>query len=436
MPGSVKLARHERWLSFWQLYGRRHILCIGILGFASGLPLLLVTSTLAAWFADGGMKVALLGLLAFVQVPYALKFFWAPLFDTMAPPFGLGRRRGWGIAVQISLMIAIMLLGAGDPRLHLGWTTGLALVVGFLSASQDIIIDGYRVERLSPEEQGAGAAVTLAGYRLGMLMGGAGVLLIADGAGWQVAYGVAAMMLLPGVAAFYLSREVDPVFAGSRSPLGSWHMAVVSLLKRRGIMLFLVFATLYKLGDAVTLTMSTPFFLSQGFNLREIAEWANIVSFPGIVAGGLAGGYLVARRGLGETVVLCGLWQALGIGGFALLAWGGHRLGLMAVVCFFESFTGGMAWASFVAILSSFCDSPAVTATQYALLSSFMALGRTLFAAPSGMISSHIGWPAFFLGTAAVNLCSVGLFLVIRRRWPNLVETVPDGESGLSSQEA
>lgn len=199
-----------------------------------------------------------------------------------------------------------------------------------------------------------------------------------------------------------------------------------ALLNRPGAGAILLFATLFKLSDAITLSMSTPFFLSLGFNLDEIATFSSFWSFPAVMLGGAIGGWIVATAGLGRSILVCGMLQALGVTSYAALALAGHQPAMLIAASIAEGFTGGMAWAAFVAYLSSLCDLPEVTATQYALLSSLMAFGRTMFAAPSGFLSILLGWPIFFLMTAAIGLASVALFLFASRRWPQSLHGTPE----------
>jgi MFS transporter, PAT family, beta-lactamase induction signal transducer AmpG len=411
------------WRAALRLYLDPGVITVFLLGIASGLPLLLGMSTLMVRLGLQDIDRGAIGLMALTQLPYSLKFLWAPLFDRFSPPLPLGRRRGWGITVQLCLAGAILLLGSLDPATGLLKVAAAALTVGFLSASQDIVIDGYRIERLPPVLQGAGGGAALVGYRLGMLAGGGGALLIAHAAGWAAAYAAMAALAAGGTLIFLLAPEParpdEPPAGKAPHWLAQGLVAPLrDFLRRPGAWGLLLFAILYKLSDTISLSMGSLLYLSVGFGPAEIAAYANVWSFPATVAGGLLGGWLVARHGVRPALVRCGLLQVLGIAGFAVQALAGHRIDVMIACAILEGVTGGMAWAAFVAFLSGLCRLPGYAATQYALLSSLMAIGRTLAAAPSGFLSQHLGWPSFFGLVALVNLGAVLLFIWFDRRWP------------------
>src|SRR5271167_1733908 len=191
-------------------YTDRRVMLILPLGFASGLPLLLTFSTLSAWFASVGVSRATIGAFALVGTPYAFKFLWSPLIDRLPPPIPLGRRRGWGIAIQLALVAATLALGSCNPKVDLALMGALALLVAFLSASQDVVIDAYRVEILTPEQQGPGAAMIQTGYRIAMLVSGAGALIIAARYGWFAAYATMAALVSVGMLVFIFGPEPAP----------------------------------------------------------------------------------------------------------------------------------------------------------------------------------------------------------------------------------
>jgi PAT family beta-lactamase induction signal transducer AmpG len=408
-------------------YRDRRVLLILPLGFASGLPLLLTFSTLSAWLATAGVKRAAIGAFALAGTPYALKFLWAPLIDRLPPPLPLGRRRGWGLTIQIALIVAIIGLGLCDPRRDLTLMGILAVAVAFLSASQDIVIDAYRVELLIPEQQGPGAGMIQTGYRIAMLISGAGALIIADHAGWFAAYASMAALLLTGMLVFLLgpepSTKVIPRLSADRwDAVRDWLKTAVSapfadFMDRPLWALILVFILGYKLGEAMAGVMAMPLYISLGFSLGEIATVSKLVGFFATVAGALAGGFLTARLGVFRALLICGLLQSAGNLFYVLQAIGGHRLDYLALCVAAENVTSAMAGAALVAYLSMLC-SPAFTATQYALLSSLAAVGRTLVASSSGVMADRLGWPSFFLLTTVVTLPALLLLLWLARRDP------------------
>jgi PAT family beta-lactamase induction signal transducer AmpG len=398
------------------------VLLVLLLGFASGLPLLLTFSTLSAWLATAGVRRAAIGAFALVGTPYAFKFLWSPLIDRLPPPLPLGRRRGWGITIQLALIAAVIALGLCSPTRHLVLMGALALLVAFLSASQDIVIDAWRVEILPLDLQGPGAGMIQTGYRIAMLVSGAGALVIAARAGWFAAYATMAAMLVVGLLVFLFGPEPDR--AGGDAPAGGgisqWLSTAVigpfaDFMRRPIWPVILIFVLGYKMGEAMAGVMSTPLYISLGFSLDEIAAVSKLVGFFATVAGALIGGLVAARFGIVRSLMLCGVLQSAGNLFYVLQAVGGHRIAYLALCVTAENLTGAMAGAALVSYLSSLC-SPAFTATQYALLSSLASVGRTLVASSSGLLAEKLGWVPFFSITTVVTIPALLLLVLIARR--------------------
>jgi PAT family beta-lactamase induction signal transducer AmpG len=417
----------NRWRRSLAVYCDRRVLLILPLGFASGLPLLLTFSTLSAWLATAGVSRAAIGAFALVGTPYAFKFLWSPLIDRLPPPLPLGRRRGWGLTIQIALVAAMLALGSCDPKRGLATMGALALLVAFLSASQDIVIDAWRVEILAPEEQGPGAGMIQTGYRLAMLVSGAGALIIAAHAGWFAAYATMAALLSAAMLVFLLGPEPapPPAFAdgshnGGWDALREWIATAVvgpfaDFMQRPGSLAILIFVLGYKLGEAMAGVMAMPLYIALGFSLVEIAAISKLVGFFATVIGALAGGLVTVRLGIVRALIVCGVLQSAGNLFYVLQAMGGHRLDYLALCVAAENLTGAMAGAALVAYLSSLC-SPAFTATQYALLSSLAAVGRTLVASSGGVLAERLGWVPFFLLTTVATLPALVLLIWIARQ--------------------
>jgi PAT family beta-lactamase induction signal transducer AmpG len=402
-------------------YTEPRVLQVLGLGFASGLPFLLTYSTLSAWLSTVGVRRAAIGTFALVATPYAFKFLWAPLIDRLPPPLPLGRRRGWGITIQILLIGAILGLGLCNPKHNLPLMAAFAVLVAFLSASQDIVIEAWRVESMNRDQQAPGAAMDQSGYRIAMLVSGAGGLFIAAYAGWFAAYATMAALLGVGIIAFLLGPEPKVSGETSYSAGSGWQAirhafstAVIGPFRDFmhrplwPIILLSIFG--YKLGEAMAGVMSTPLYISLGFSLPEIAAASKIFGFFSIVAGILLGGVVTTRYGILRSLILCGILQSLGNLFFVLQAVGGHKIGYLALCVTAENITGGMAGTALVTYLSSLC-SPAFTATQYALLGSLASLGRTVVASSGGVLSEKIGWVRFFLLTSVIGLPVLLLFL-------------------------
>jgi PAT family beta-lactamase induction signal transducer AmpG len=426
------------WRRSLAVYTDRRVLLILPLGFASGLPFLLTYTTLSAWLATTGVSRAAIGAFALVGTPYALKFLWSPLIDRLPPPLPLGRRRGWGITIQIALVAATLGLGSCDPKRNLALIGALALAVAFLSASQDIVIDAWRIEILVPELQGPGAGMIQTGYRIGMLVSGAGTLVIAARAGWFPAYATMAALLVVGMLVFLFGPEprvaAEPTHrtrTGGGEGLRNWLSTAVigpfaDFMRRPLWPVIFIFIIGYKLGEAMAGVMATPLYISLGFSLDEIAAVSKLVGFFPTVIGALVGGVVMARFGILRSLLLCGVLQSAGNLFYVLQAVGGHRLDYLALCVTAENLTGAMAGAALVGYLSTLC-SPAFTATQYALLSSLATVGRTLVASSGGALADALGWVPFFLLTTVATLPALLLLVWIARR----SATQPDRQSPL-----
>ncbi|WP_204101494.1 AmpG family muropeptide MFS transporter [Occallatibacter savannae] len=415
--GTNEVHARRNWRDALATYTQPRVLQVLALGFSSGLPLLLTYSTLQAWLATVGVKRAALGAIALVGTSYSFKFVWAPLIDRVPPPIPLGRRRGWGITIQILLIAAILALGSCDPKHNLTRMAVLAVAVAFLSASQDIVIDAWRVESLSADQQAPGAAMVQSGYRVAMLVSGAGALFIAASAGWFAAYATMAALLGVGLLVFLFGPEPKVPAEKSYVARTVWQAMLHSLYKaviepfrdfvRRPLWpVILIAIFLYKMGEAMAGVMSTPLYISLGFRLPEIATASKIFGFFSIVTGALIGGVVTTKFGIRRSLIVCGILQSIGNLFFVLQATGGHRIGYLALCVTAENLTGAMAGTALITWLSSLC-SPAFTATQFALLSSLASLSRTVIASSGGVLSERMGWVKFFVLTSLVGLPSL-----------------------------
>ncbi len=416
------------WRKTLAAYTEPRILQVLALGFSSGLPLLLTYSTLQAWMSTVGVRRAAVGAIALVGTSYAFKFVWAPIMDRVPPPLRLGRRRGWGITIQILLIGAILALGSSDPKHNLRLMAVFAVLVAFLSASQDIVIDAWRVESTTGDQLAPGAVMIQAGYRVGMLVSGAGSLLIANYAGWFAAYATMAALVAAGLVVFLLAPEPKVPAETSRAADSGWH-AVRHALSRAVISPFrdfmqrplwpviLIAIFGYKLGEAMAAVMSTPLYIAMGFSLPEIAAASKVFGFFSIVAGVMLGGVVTTRYGILRSLILCGVLQSIGNLFFVLQAAEGHRIGYLALCVTAENITGGMAGTALITYISSLC-SPGftATATQYALLSSITLLGRNVVASSGGWLSEKMGWEWFFVLTSVIGLPALLLFPWVARR--------------------
>jgi PAT family beta-lactamase induction signal transducer AmpG len=388
-------------------FGSRKIFLLLLLGFASGLPLALTGATLQAWLAVEGVDIKTIGWFALVGQPYVYKFFWAPFMDRYSLPF-LGRRRGWLAVTQISLLLFIAWMGTISPRESPWLLAGVALLVAFLSASQDIVFDAYRADILGPDERGPGAAVSVFGYRIAMLVsGGLALILVDNWISWQAAYFLMALLMLIGLAAVWLADEPfvqgqapTTLAAAVREPLAEY-------FARHGAWLMLVLIILYKLGDAFAGTLTTAFLLrGAGFSLTEVGLVNKWLGTLATILGALIGGALMIRLRLYRALLLFGVLQALTNLGFMLLAVAGKSYALLVLVIAAENLCGGMGTIAFVALLMALCDRR-FSATQYALLSALASLGRVYVGPAAGAMAASWGWTGFFLFTFVIALPGV-----------------------------
>lgn len=468
MPGfETSEATHEaasrwmRWMRGLRVYADRRMLVLLGLGFASGLPLKLVYATLALWLASEGIDKATVGLLGLASLPYSLKFVWAPALDHLSLgrlEAWLGRRRAWILLSQAGLLVSILAMATTVPASGVMATAAAALVVAFMSATQDIAVDGYRVELLEPEEQGAGTAMFVVGYRIGMLAAGAGALhLVAEledagGMGrflhglhgsawypevalwsaWNVVYAVLATSVCVGMVATLAGprppvRDAEPEPSAARAPrvtragravqrvgdaVLAWVRPFVAFVRRRGWLAVVAFLLFYKLGDALASAMTNTFLYELGFTLRNIADvrdtWGLVASIVGIAFGGVVVRAMGLRRSLWLSLGLMMMSNLL----FSWLAVVGPRVAWLAWTIGVENLTGGIATAAFVAWLSAQCERRHAAA-QYALLTSLAAMAHIVLGAGSGWLAERTGWVIYFGATALASLPAV---LVLWRR--------------------
>lgn len=407
------------------VYSEPRMLAVLFMGFASGLPLPLTSGTLSFRLAEAGVSLAAIGLFALIGLSYNLKFVWSPVMDRGRIPWltaRLGRRRSWALATQLLLAAAIAALALADPKVD-PWGLALAAVfVAFLSASQDIVIDAFRIELLKPEEQGAGAAATQWGYRFGMMAGSAGALYLAEYGGWEIAYLAMAGLMAVGMATVLLTREPLSAAPASGGGLGAWlKTAVVApfaeFIARPHWLAILAFVVFYKFGDALAGVMANPFYVAMGFTKIEVANVSKIFGVAATLLGLIAGGAAVFRWGALRSLLACGFAQMLSNLMYVAQATAGHDVGLLFATIGIENFAGGMGSAAFVAYISSLCN-VAFTATQYALLSSLAAVGRTTLAASGGWLAERLDWIPFFLASTAAAIPGLLLLWWLMRRLP------------------
>jgi PAT family beta-lactamase induction signal transducer AmpG len=380
-----------------------------VMGFACGLPLLLTITVLQAWMKEEGVDLTVIGLMVLVGLPYSVKFLWAPVLDRFTLPF-LGRRRGWLLIAQVALILSIAGLGFTDPKNNPWMVAFAAFLVTFFSASQDIVVDAYRREDLSDEELGLGSSLYVNGYRVGMLLAGGGGLIIADHMPFSMVYMIMAACMLPGVLTTLLAREPVVAAGTPKTMKDAVFNPLVEYFSRQGAIWILAFILLYKIGDTMASTMTTPFYLDIGFSKTEIGAIVKLFGFWATIAGTLIGGVLMLRLGINRSLWVFGFLQAISTAGFALLARIGYSIPVLSMVIAFENLSSGMGTAAYMAFMASITNKK-FTATQYALLTSLMAVPRTVASAPTGFFAKHIGWVSFFIVCTLIAIPGMLLLL-------------------------
>jgi PAT family beta-lactamase induction signal transducer AmpG len=419
------------------VYLQPRVLIVMFLGFSSGLPLALSGSTLTFWMREVGVDLQTIGLFTLVGTPYTLKFLWAPLVDALdVPVLGrlLGRRRAWLILSQLLLMAAIVFLAFCNPAVSPWLVAFGALLVATASATQDIVIDAFRVESLDEREQAAGMASFVAAYRIGMLVSGAGALYFVSGfewlafaksSAWTAGYLVMAAFVLVGMLTTLAATEseksalVDAAHARD-NPLRRVIKAAIEafseFLKRDAALVVLAFVVLYKFCDAFAGAMTTPFVVDLGFSR---ADYANIVKGVGLAAtliGGFAGGFVARALPLATSLWIGAILQMASNLVFTWQALVGVNHVALTVTIIVENFTGAIGTVIFVAYLSALCKSPLHTATQFALLTALSAVGRTYLSAGAGYVAAASGWPLFYVISALVAVPSLLLLAWLQAR--------------------
>ena len=461
--------------AYMQVFASRRIAAMLVLGFASGLPLALTAGALQAWLTIEGIDVRTIGYFALVGLPYTFKFVWAPLLDRFEPP-ALGRRRGWIILFQLAIAAGCFAMARLDPTRQIDAIAALAVAVAFFSASQDIVFDAYRADLLEADERGAGAAVSVLGYRLAMLVSGGAALILADNwLGWPDTYrAIGVLMIVLALATVWCPSLGRPDGARSRaraelagfavmvgSGLVTWWLAsrignrllgeapgrfavlgvdtlvlmmtgLVAILaarrvgfpsfvapwdaffSRRHAIWLLALIVLYKLGDAFAGSLTTTFLLrGVGFTQTEVGSINKVLGLAATIIGALAGGAWLSNRSLYSSLMLFGVLQAVSNFGYWLLAVTPKSYLLMAAAVGFENLCGGLGTAAFVAFLMALTDSR-FSAAQYALLSALAAVGRVYVGPASGVLVEQFGWPAFFTLTVVAALPGLVLLWWLR----------------------
>ena len=409
----------------WTVYRHPRVLTLLLFGFSAGLPFLPVFSTLSAWLTEAGIERATIGYFSWVGILFSIKVVWSPVVDQLRLPFLqrlLGQRRSWLLLAQVGIAAALLLMSMTSPVGHLERFAWLALLVAFCSATQDICVDAYRIESAPDELQGALAAAYIFGYRLAMLVAGAGAFYIAEFSGWMIAYKYMALAMLVGIVTTLVIREpVIPPRGNFIDQPGNWlRHAVVSpfaeFFQRFGLhaLVLLLFVSVYRISDITMGVMANPFYLDMGYSKTDIANVAKFFGFFMTIAGSAIGGLAVVKYGH-YRCLLAGAVLVAGTNGlFAVMAQQPPDLVWLSVVISADNLSGGFANVAFIAYLSALV-SREFTATQYALFSSLMTLPGKFIGGFSGEVVDAFGYPVFFSYAALLGIPAILLVIYIRR---------------------
>lgn len=419
---------------FLGVYLKRNIIFQFLFGIASGLPLALTASTLTVWLSEAGVSKTSIGIFAAVAMPYSLKFLWAPLLDGITLT-RFGKRRGWMILSQLAIAFSMVLMAFSNPTETPAFTAIAALLLAFCSATHDIAKDAYRVEILEPEEQGAGIASFVLGYRVGMIISTAGALYLATYTGWQNTYLLLACLLFTLIVPVLFAKEpasyraIDKLNPNditlSRQPniekahnmvlqqqmphgLTPWLSHYVAqpfgeFLQRPNAIAIILLILLYRMTDAFLGTMANPFYLELGFTKTQIADVVKLFGLIATLVGSMLGGAIVYRLGIYRSLWIGGIVAALSNLMFVWQSYQGANIYALMVTISTDNLSVGVATAAFIAYMGVLCNRE-FTATQFALLSSLSAVGRTWLATPTGYAAEHLGWAGFFVLSSAVMI--------------------------------
>ncbi len=393
----------------------RRMLAVLATSFASGLPLALTSSTLQAWFTESGVDLMTIGLLTLVGLPYLFKVLWAPLMERFIP-FHWGKRASWMLVWQFSMVVLLLWLAHLSPQLSATTMAVIALLIAFCSASQDVVIDAYRTDIALPEERGFAASLLSIGYRVAILISGALALILASRIGWKITYELMAVCMAGCAIVSCCIPKISCEFNRPQTIKAAIVEPVLDIVRRDQLLLLVTFIVLYKISDALALSLNTTFLLrGVGFELVTVGILSKSIGISATLMGGLVGGLLYPWLGLYRSLLIFGFLQISSNLLFAGLAVIGKSYTFLIIAIFGEYFCGGVATTAFVAFLMSLCH-PKYTATQYALLSAIASIGRIVCGPVAAILVRSLGWAEFFVLTFLIGIPSLWICVVCHQR--------------------
>ena len=386
------------------------MLAMFTLGFASGFPFYVVRDVLKLWLTDANIDLGTIGLFSAVALPYTWKFIWSPAMDGYTPPF-LGRRRGWMLLTQIGLLILIAAMGQFDPTKSLTMMAVVAFCIALFSASQDIALDAFRREYLTDEELGLGTGIWMNAWRFGMFASTGTAFLLADDIGYPAVHLVLSLMMGIGIITTLLVSEPDTGVAAPQTLKEAVIEPFTEFFNRGGAWWVLAFILLYKVGDNMAGAMNIPYILKMGFTKQEYFVIVKGIGMLALFGGAFLGGIVMVRLGIANSLWVFGILQAISTACFALLMIVGKNHVILTGIVAFEFLATGMgqaAYATYMAVQTN----KRFTATQYAMMTSLMAIPGTVAAAITGYMAEYLGWSGFYITCALVAV--PGMLLLIR----------------------
>ena len=421
----------------------RPLTTMGLLGFVSGLPIYLTFFTLQQWMSESGLSLRAVGLTASIGLPYLLKFLWAPLLDRM-PPGALrrfGRRRGWLLPLQVGLTASVVAMALSDPRDHPRHLVIAAICLAFFSASQDVVIDAWRIESFVARLQAAALGCYVWGYRIAMQVSGAGAVWLAGRLGWHGAYGAMALLSLLGpLIVLLLQREPAVPVSVARAGRVSFGKAILArtvaplrdLLARPGAGWMVAFVLLFNLGTQLADTMAVPFYHALGFSRDQVALANGLPALFAALAGAAASAVLVAHIGGSPALIASALVQMVSMALYLALNQSGPVTAMLLAKVTCEGFAEALAQTTFLTYLSRLCSAE-YTATQYALLSSLAPLAWRTLGGATGLMAAGLGWQRFFVATILCALPGILIMIYLMRRFPSGLPSRPAGKEDRGS---
>ena len=393
------------------LLTKKMLICV-FTGFTSGLPLFIIVSLLPAWLMDSGLELKAIALFSFIQLPYVLKFLWAPLFDGFS--FSMGRRKGWLIIFQVLLLASISITGLLDPKSQIMTVAIISTAIAFFSASQDAVIDAYRRELLLDNELGLGTAIHVNAYKFSQLIPGSLALILADIFAWELVFFITGLFMIPGIILTILIKEPLLKVMPPKTIKEAVIEPFIEFINRKGIkeaILVLLFIFLYKIGDSMATALATPFFMDLGFSMTEIGVIAKTVGLWASIVGGIVGGILMIKIGINRALWIFGFMQMFATLSFAWLAISGYSPLILGITVGLEFFAAGLGTTAFLAYIAK-TTNPKFTATQFALFTGLSAVPRTITNASTGYLVEFFGWYNFFIFCSFIAV--PGMILLIK----------------------